>query len=132
MSSIPFSIPDVMEGFAETEGLARLEKEALILEFQTKDSIIGLIKSAVKEVRISFSEIESIKFEKKIFKTQLIVNARSMSTFSNVPGNKQGVVTLRFRKKNKDEAEHFASSLDLQLSEYKLKQLDQEMDNLSA
>jgi hypothetical protein len=128
MQSIPFSIPNVYEGFAETEGLIRFEKDVLILEYQTKDSIVGVLKSGLKEVRIPLSELDSINFEKKLFKTQLTVRARKMSTFADIPANKQGEATLRFIRKNRDAAEELASNLALRISEYKLQQLDHEMN----
>ncbi|MFQ5751658.1 MAG: hypothetical protein ACE5HI_06625 [bacterium] len=37
--------------------------------------------------------------------------------------------SVPFNKKNKIVGEEFASNLDLRLSEYKLKQLDQEMND---
>ncbi len=116
MKSIPFSIPDVYEGFAETEGLIRLEADVLIMEFETKDSLVGFLKSKLKEVQVPLNELSAVSFKKKHFKALLTLSSNKMSLFADVPASKQGEVTLQFARKNRDEAEHLASSLSQKVS----------------
>jgi len=47
MPNLPFTIPDLYADFAEAQGIARLDDDILILEYQTKDSIVGMIKSDI-------------------------------------------------------------------------------------
>ena len=45
MDSIPVRFPEIYEGFADAEGVLRISSDALTLEFQVKDNILGVMKS---------------------------------------------------------------------------------------
>lgn len=132
METIPFTITNVYEGFAEVEGLARLEDDGLVLEFQTKDGIVGLIKSKVNEVRIPLEEIAGVEFQKKMFKASVLLRVRSMSLMSAIPGSRQGEVKLRIPRKHRDAAEELVSELELQRSQQTLRRMDDEMQRLET
>lgn len=106
-----FSIEEVFGGMAETHGLARLEKDILILEFETRDSVIGMIRSGLKEVKVPVKDISAVRFEKKMFKTQLTVQGARMRSFKNVPGNKAGEIRLLFDKNARESSTRLATAL---------------------
>ena len=49
MNTIPISLGEIYEGLAKSHGLIRDEGDNLCLEFQVQDSLVGLIKSGVKQ-----------------------------------------------------------------------------------
>jgi hypothetical protein len=51
MNMVPFKIDDLYGGLGECHGLLRDEGENLCFEFQTQDSLAGVLKSRVREVR---------------------------------------------------------------------------------
>lgn len=122
--SIPFEIPDVNHGFVEVKGLLHFKNDKLILEFDQKDSFVGIIKSGVKAVEIPFSEIDSLRIFKKWFQTRVEILGKSMKIFEEVPGSDQGRVLLKIGKKDRELAENVISSARVRLSEYKLDELD--------
>lgn len=122
--TVPFIIPEINNGFQQAEGLLKVNKEQLELEFEVKDSILGVIKSGLKETVIPFSELKSIEFKKGWFSTKIILNGTSMKTFKDLPGSELASCTLKVKRKHRDEAESLISQARLQLSEYKLDQFD--------
>ena len=77
---------------------------------------MGILKSNLKEVLVPLNELSSVSFKKKYFKALLTLRSNKMSLFADVPASKQGEVTLQFARKNRDEAEHLASSLSQRVS----------------
>ena len=132
MHTIPFSISDAYEGLADVEGLARFEADVLTLEFEAKDAFFGVVKSGVKEVKITLGDLVSADFSKNMFRATLKLHVRSMKLFEPIPGAKRGAVKLRFARKYRDEAHTLASSLQLRLSERKLELMDDEMRKLEG
>lgn len=123
---LPVTIPE-MSGLMEAVGLLRADENGVILELQKQDSIIRAYKSGIGTYKIAFSDIESIELEKKLFSTRLIITTLRMNTLENVPGSKQGQCILQIDRKDKKTAEDVASSLKMQLSEVKLKNMDSEL-----
>jgi len=117
MVSIPIKLhtPDAM--FTEAEGLVKLDRGRLIIEFETKDAFFGLYRSGVREIAILPDDITSIDFKRNLFKAELRIRARSMRTFEQVPGSKLGEIRLRFRRSHRTEAEELAAFLQHRLRE---------------
>jgi hypothetical protein len=132
MLRIPFTIPNLYADFAEAKGVMHFEQNDLILEFQTKDTVLGLIKSDVKEERIALEDLHSVGFNKKFFKGELIIKARKMHVLGKIPGSEQGEITLIIARKDRDAAAQFAVEMELIISEYKLKKLDEEADGIGV
>ncbi|MDX1586173.1 MAG: hypothetical protein R3222_05495 [Balneolaceae bacterium] len=122
--TVPFIIPEINNGFQQAEGLLKLAKEQLEMEFEVKDAILGVIKSGVKEAVIPFSDLKSIDFKKGWFTTKVILNGTSMKAFKDLPGSELATCTLKIKRKHRDEAETLISQARLLLSEYKLDQVE--------
>ena len=119
MDSIPVRLhtPDAV--FTETYGLLGLRQGCLVLEYETKDAFIGAYNSGVSESEILPDDVSSIVFKKGLFKAKLIINARSMKLFEQVPGAKHGRITLHIKRKHRAEAERLVLFLQHRLAELK-------------
>jgi hypothetical protein len=113
MESVPFSIKDVYGGLADCQGIVRATDTCLVLEFETRDSVFGVLKSGVKSVEIPFAELESVTYEKRLFSATIHICARRLSTVADIPGLKDGEVKLKIARKNRSKAKLFASSVNL-------------------
>ena len=122
---IPFEV-DVYEGFAECHGLLYLKENYLVMEFQTKDSIFGVIKSKVKKLFISAEDIIKVDFEKKLFRTKLTIHTKSLNIAQKFPGTKKGEISLKLKKKHREDCTEMISRLNLMISESKLSSLDRD------
>jgi hypothetical protein len=115
--SIPVKLhtPDAV--VTESEGLIKFEEGRLVLEYQTKDAFFGTFRSEVKELEIPPDDVSSITFKRGLFKTELMIRAKTMKKFGDVPGAKLGQVKLRFRKRHRAEAEELADFLEHRLQQ---------------
>ncbi len=124
MKSIPFSLKKVYEGFAETQGLVRYEDETIWLEFQAKDSFIGLLKSGVRQVSIQANDLETVVAKHKLFRSDLTLRTRSLQVLAQFPNRKGAEVVLQFRRQYRDDVKELTSALLLAISEAKLTRLE--------
>ena len=122
--TVPFIIPEINHGFQQAEGLMKLGKERLEFEFEVKDSILGVVKSGLKEVVIPFSDLKSITYKKGWIGAKVILEGNSMKVFSELPGTELATCTLKIKRKHRDDAQRLISQARMQFSEYKLEQFD--------
>lgn len=124
--SVPFEISDVSHGLQKAQGLIRLKKEGLELEFEVEDSFIGYFKSGVTTLLIPFGDLEEITFKKGWFNSKVILEGTSMKAFEDLPGSEVATCTLKIERKHKKEAEALISKARMLLSEFRLNQMDGE------
>lgn len=132
MPMVPFTISNAFEGIAEVNGLARFADDVLVLEFQTKDSFFGLIKSGVREVELPIADIVAATYKKTLVGAHLQIQAAGMKALSVLPGNKGAEVRLKIARKHRPAAQELASTLRLRLSELKLQALDGRLQDRGA
>ncbi|MDZ7658605.1 hypothetical protein [Fodinibius sp.] len=124
--SVPFEISNINHGLQVAKGLLKVKEEGLVFEFEVEDSFLGIIKSGVKTETIPYRNLENIRFEKGWWSGKVILEGTSMKVFESFPGSEQGRLKLKVKRSNKDDAQNTVSSARVHLSEYKLKELDDE------
>lgn len=112
-TTVPFTIRNVFQGFAETEGILSVDGTDLKLEFRTTDVLVGLIKSGVQEVRLPIASIEEMTFRKGVFDCALVIRVAEMRRAANVPNFKQGEILLSIAKKHSQAAAELVASVQL-------------------
>ena len=126
VESLPFSISDVYEGLAEVKGTARCEDNVLTLEFQTQDSLVGLLKSQVKTIHLPLHALAAMHFQHKLFTAFITLRVHSMSLAQDIPGSRQGEVRLHIARKHRKVAHAFVTELGLRRAEQQVRRLDEE------
>ncbi|MCA9734932.1 MAG: hypothetical protein H6696_16990 [Deferribacteres bacterium] len=129
MPSLPFRIPSLYADLGKAEGTLSFEHDALTIEIQTSDSIIGLLKSGVKEFTVPLSEVSEVLFKSTLFSNKIYLRGKKMSTFANVPGYEKGELLLTIARKHKETAANFVVDLQIRIQEINLKKM--ESDDLS-
>lgn len=122
---IPFEIKDQFNGFAQSSGILKFNDGCIVCEFQTKDSILGLLKSAVKEIRIPVSGLIDLEYKKKIFGGRIFIRTNSMEYTSYFPGLNSYDICLKIEKKSRENARQLVSAVTLMISENNLRTIDQ-------
>jgi hypothetical protein len=123
--TVSFEIPNVEHGLKKAEGLIKLRDKGFDLEFKEEDAFVGMYKSEVETVHISYSDLKNIRFEKSWFSAKIVLEGNSMKVFEEVPGEAEaGSCILKIERKNRDEAQRLVSKARMQHSEYKLEQMD--------
>src|SRR5690625_2200198 len=98
MGSWPLS-GAVCSGSGRMDGRMRIETtdegRFIGLHYQVKDDIFGVLKSRPRQVRVSFAEIESIRFVRRRFMTsyvELVIS--NLSLAERIPGSVMGRLKL--------------------------------------
>jgi hypothetical protein len=113
--TLPFKIKNVFEGFAEVQGILTYDGEILNIEFQTKDSLLGVIESGIKDISIPKSEIEEIDFKKSLFGCSLIIRVARMQSVEGIPKQQEaGEIKLSIARKHTDLTLDLVSQIDLE------------------
>ena len=128
MRALPFYDDEQNGGFMMLEGILRIEKGKINIEYQKKDAVIEVVKSGVKTVDIDLKDIDLIEYKKKLFGARLILHAKRATVFEDFPGTELLVRTLKVKRKHRDIAANIASNVNLFLSEQKLRELDEDTE----
>lgn len=124
--AIPFKIEEVFQGLAETTGILRFSDNQILVEFQTKDSIFGVIQSDVKCIKIPLESLLLIELKKKMFFTRIIIKTNSLHTLKKLKGYNKPELILNIKKEYRDEARQFVSHINLLKAENFLKNVEKE------
>jgi hypothetical protein len=120
MSPVPVSMgfPWLLP-LAECVGLLRLEDGDLVLEYQTKDALLGILKSHVREARIPRDMLASVTIRTEGFfgfNTKVVIHTTRMQPVpgTEIPGMTQGRLMLDVARENVPAAEKLVADLGLE------------------
>ncbi len=123
MTSLPFKITGVLTDFADSEGIARLDSDGLVLEFQIKDNVLGLLKSAPREVRIPFGDLAEASFKRGFFSGAIRLRARRLTILASIPGSNASELILTCKRRDRPVAQDLASRLSMRILEHDLREM---------
>lgn len=112
--SVPFKIDD---NFSQIAGIGKFSTAGIVLEYEGK--IFGIIKSGVKESKISVDDILDIKFKKGILKrsAKIEIRTKTFSKLAEAP-NREGKITLKIERDDIERAEEAVAKLQKDLTEF--------------
>ncbi len=105
--SIPIKLADSFEGLAESKGLLSIKDESLLVQFQTKDAILGVVKSDLTEVKIPLANLVGLSYKKSLFGNKLILNVDDLRIIAGLPESENNEVVFSIARKDIDEAIDF-------------------------
>ncbi len=115
--TLPFAIPYVYRGFATATGVAILNSDYLILEFEVKDSFLGFLQSGVRVVQIPLNEVVDAELKPRLFSTQIQIQTKSFQPLQGIPEKDAGEVVLNISKRHRDITHQFIAMLKVRLFE---------------
>jgi hypothetical protein len=106
-------LSDLYQGFAKGHGLIHDDGDCLCLEYQVQDTVVGLVKTGIRKVRIPLTDLVSVALERRWFglSTQLVIQVARMEAVKDVPGMEQGRLVLGIARKDREAAAKFVSEL---------------------
>ncbi len=122
--SVPFTLSELYQGLAEGDGILRIEPDALVLEFQVRDAIFGVLKTEIKELRIRFEDIDTVEMRKRWWSRSLRLRTHSLRVAAAIPGMKGGDVVIRIKRRDLLAARLAVSRLALLMSEARLRRIE--------
>ena len=117
MPTIPLTFHTPDSQFTVSKGLIAVVRGRLVIEWETKDAILGVHSSGVQQVEVAPDDVSAVRFKSNLFVTEIAMRVNSMKRLEQVPGINQGEIRLRFKRKYKVEAEKMAVFLDNRLRE---------------
>lgn len=131
-----FRLKDIYFGFAICEGILFLTKDSVIIEYYAKDSVVGLLKSDLKTIKIDFSEIFNAEVKSSILSRKLIIRLKSLSKIIDTPfaNTQNNAVTesntleipFKFGKETLFKARSIAAYINEQISNSTLENIENE------
>lgn len=112
--TIPFKIEGAHGGFSIVNGMAKISRAGVVLEFEAK--IFGMMKTGIKEVRVALEEIEEARLKKRFFKLTLEIWLNNFKTLSEIP-SKEGRIVLQISKDDRLRADEAIKILQTAKSE---------------
>ena len=120
--SIPIKLADSFEGFAESKGLLSIKDENILIQYQTKDAILGVVKSGLTEVKIPLANLLEISYKKSLFGNKLILKVNDLKIIAELPECDNNEVSLSIARKDIDDAIDFVRAIKLDMSEKEYQQ----------
>jgi len=127
--SIPVKLKDSFEGFAESKGLLSIAKDTLVIQFQTKDAILGMVKSDLKEVCIPINNVIELGYKKSLFGNKLSVKVDDLKILREFPESDNNELILSIARNDIDQAIDLVRSIKMDLSEKEYKQAINSLDD---
>ncbi len=112
---LPFSIEDDNTGLTEIHGMLHVESDALRLEYQIKDAIMGIIKSDTKTVLIPYKEIIDVEFKSSFWGTRLKLFLNSLDRLAQIPHTKDNRAKLKIKKRDREIGQTIQTYLEEKL-----------------
>jgi hypothetical protein len=121
--SVPVRLLDAFGGMAECHGSLRVTAEGLRLEFQSRDGILNLFKSGVKEAVVPWADVVDLALKRNWFVTRLLLTVRSLKQLDGVPGANGAQVRMGVDRRHRTLARQVAFAVNLRLCERELRQV---------
>ena len=114
--SVPFKV-DEYEGFATSHGIVFFVEDTIVVQYETKDAVFGVVKSGLKEIEIPLDVVEEVSFDAGLFRNKLTIVVNDMDYCVDIPGGDANRISLPIKKKYADNAEDFVSAILLRATE---------------
>jgi hypothetical protein len=109
-ANVSFTVADP-SGFMESAGLVYIKDGQLHLEYQTSDSLFGLLKTSIKSVEVNLADISQSCLEHKFWSSELVLRGNSMRVFGSAPGSSSGTLRLKISKEYHNSALNLLNQL---------------------
>jgi len=118
-----FKLSGIYQGLAECNGLLRVDDNYVYIEYIVKDSIVGLFKSEVKNLKLKYDRLIEAEIINSFWKGRtLILRPKSMLDSEKFPLTYKGEIHFKL---NKDKqllliADNIATFINLKVAELRL------------
>lgn len=119
--SIPFTTY-AYEGLANTTGILTYADQHLKIEFQTSDSLLGLIKSKIKSESIPISKIITVVNSYKLIHNTLSIEFNELGVLNSFPGLIENKLTIYYKKAHKNMASNIESTILSEIEDISFKE----------
>ena len=133
MDSVPFSC-DAFAGFGEIQGIARMQPDGLLLQYQTRDAVLGVLRSGMKSALVPVQTLVSARYGAGFLwlSPRIEVRVSDLSAVADIPSTEGGRLVLKVAFGDRGDARKLAHLLGGLLAEQRLNHLQSELDRMSS
>ncbi len=114
---LPFKSEDVYHGLAEINGFLYVAQEGVVLEFQTKDAIFGVIKGNAKQLIFPYAEVARVEFKSNFWGTRFLIYPKSLKLLNKFPAAEGGRIKLKMKRRERRPGKILAQFIMAQLED---------------
>ena len=111
------------EPIKTVKGVLSIEGEELLFEYKLYTPN-GTVISTLNKFSLQVDFLKKIMFKKSLFSTRMIIEATQLVFLDPIPGSEQGKIMLKINREDRNNAQDFATQLNIALSERRLKELE--------
>jgi len=123
---LPIKQNELYAGLAELNGLIRMERDTLVLEYNLKDDVLGMFNSELKVLKIPFHAIEDVIVKKKWFSARFDLYLNRLPNTDKTISVKGNCLSFIIKKDELEKAQSLRSTLMLNVSEARLRRIEEE------
>jgi hypothetical protein len=133
MDSLPFHC-EAYAGFGAIQGIARLDGQGLLLQYQTRDAVLGVLRSGMKSGLLPLDSLVSARYRSGFLwlMPHLELRVSDLSMLAEIPSSEGGRLKLRVAWTDRSDARKLAHLLGGRLAEQRLQHLQDELDRMGA
>lgn len=133
MDHVPFVIAEVYGGLAQVTGIAHIEREGLVLEFETADGLFGVLRSGISTLTVPWPEVSCLECKVPRFGGLTItLRTRGMAALGPLPGRNGAEVKLSVAREHRAAAEDFAARAQLRMVQGGLAEIEGRIRSLET
>ncbi len=114
MTSVPFMTNEAHGGLTMVRGTFGVDDEDVVFEVQT--SLLGLFKRAPHTYRFDLTDLEEVHHRRGLLRDTLCIRTQPMDRATQVPGSKDGTLTLRVKRQHRRDLDHVLQRLQMWLT----------------
>ncbi len=112
------------EGVIKTvKGVLSIDGEELLFEYKLYDMMDTVI-STLNKFSLNVDYLKKVMYKRGIFQSKMIIEATRFVFLEPIPGSQQGKITLKIARSDRDQAQEFATKLNIALTERRLRDMD--------
>ena len=109
--NVGFTVADD-SGLMGSAGLVFIEGDQVMIEYQTSDALLGILKSGVREASIPIADITRARLEQKFWSADLVLQSRSLKVFRHLPGHAAGTLRLKINRQSAIAAQNLVEQIN--------------------
>jgi antitoxin component YwqK of YwqJK toxin-antitoxin module len=108
---VNFSLPASSGIATEGSGHMWFENDALMIEYQLQDGILGLLKSKIQRLKLPLAHLTEIKFTPGFLHSKLTIRTDSLDFFRKIQNASGKIWEVDIRQSEKKKAADFAGEM---------------------
>jgi hypothetical protein len=115
--SVPVTLPESWGGLATSTGILRLDRDALVLEFETKDGVLEVLRSDVRRLELPLAELEACTWRPGWFSARIEIAVHHLEALRQAPGAEAGKLVLHVARADRSRASALVTQVSLALAQ---------------